>query len=173
MRKVKYTVASSLDNFIAREDGSVDWLIMQGEHMEEFAEYSRAFDTVLMGRKTYEMAVSHGMTAYPGMQNYVFSRTLKESPDTRVTIISKNASEFVTELKNENGRDIMLVGGGELAASLLSENLIDEIVLNVHPVLLGSGIPLFAEVNRQIDLELIGKKIYKNGLIMPFYRVKK
>lgn len=172
MRKIKYIAASSLDNFIAREDGSVDWLIMEGEHMKEFAEYSRAFDTVLMGRKTYEIGVSQGMTAYPGMQNYVFSRTLKESPDTRVTIISKNASKFIRELKNTNGRDIMLMGGGELAASLLIENLIDEIVLNVHPVLLGSGIPLFTEINSQIDLELIDNRIYENGLVMLFYRVK-
>lgn len=172
MRKVKYTLASSLDNFIAREDGSVDWLSIKGVEMSDFGESFKSFDAVLMGRKTYEFAHSQGMGAYPKMKNYVFSRTLKESSNKRVKIVSKNACEFVRKLKEMNGKDIWLCGGGKLAASLLAENLIDEIDLTVYPVLLGSGIPFFSEINRQIDLELADSKSYKNGLVSLSYRVK-
>jgi dihydrofolate reductase len=172
MRKVKYALASSLDSFIARENGSVDWLSIEGVEMSDFGESFKSFDAVLMGRKTYEFALSQGMAAYPKMKNYVFSRTLKESSNKRVKIVSENAGEFVRKLKEMNGKDIWLCGGGKLATSLLAENLIDEIDLTVYPVLLGSGIPFFSEINRQIDLELTDSKSYKNGLVSLSYRVK-
>lgn len=173
MRKVKYALATSLDNFIARPDGAVDWLFMKGEHMSDFAEYSKSFDTILMGRKTYDFLLQHGMTAYPGMENYVFSRTMRDSPDEQVKIIAENAGEFVRELKNVPGGDIYLNSGGDLARTFFEENLIDEIILNVHPVLLGAGIPLFPKLTRQIDLQLLDSKTYKNGLVLLFYQVKK
>ncbi len=172
MRKVKYSLASSLDNFIARKDGSADWLSIEGVEMGDLADSFKSFDAVLMGRKTYEFALSQGMTAYPNMKNYVFSRTLRENPNKRVKIVSENAGEFVRNLKDMRGEDIWLCGGGRLAASLLAENLIDEIDLTVYPVLLGSGIPFFSEINRQIDLELTDSKTHKNGLVSLAYRVK-
>jgi dihydrofolate reductase len=172
MRKVKYSLASSLDNFIAREDGSVDWLALEGVEQADFAESFKSFDAVLMGRKTYEFGLSQGMAAYPKMENYVFSRTLKESADKRVEVVAGDACEFVRSLKNARGGDIWLCGGGSLAASLLAENLIDEIELTVYPILLGSGIPFFSEVRRQIELELTGSKTYKNLLVTLSYRVK-
>lgn len=172
MRKLKYALANSLDGFIARKDGAVDWLFMGGEHMRDFAEHAKSFDTVLMGRKTYEFGLSHGMTAQPNMKNYVFSRTMKESPDPRVTIIAENAGEFVRNLKKEQGKDIWLNSGSGLARTFFAEDLIDEVILNIHPVLLGSGIPLFPELSRQVDLELTDSKVYNNGLVLLFYSVK-
>jgi dihydrofolate reductase len=175
MRKVKYGVANSLDNFIARKDGAYDWILTQGDHMKEISKFFKSFDAVLMGRKTYEVALSQGAGsgAYPGMKSYVFSRTLKECSDAGVKIVSENAGEFIRNLKNASGKDIWLMGGGNLAQTLFDENLIDEILLGVHPVLLGSGIPLFSPINHQIDLELTDCKTYKSGLVQLSYRVKK
>ena len=113
-----------------------------------------------------------GQGAYPGVKNYVFSRTIKESPDSAITVVSEDAATFVRKLKNEAGKDICVMGGGVLGKSLLEADLIDEIGLNIHPVLLGSGIPLFYEMPRQIDLELIKNQQLSNGCVVLTYRVK-
>ena len=97
---------------------------------------------------------------------------MKENPDKNVEIISKDAAEFVRDLKNQEGKGICVMGGGELAKSLFEANLFDEIGFNIHQVLLGSGIPLFLEMKRQIDLELLDCKTFKNGCVLGAYRVK-
>lgn len=180
MRKVKYFVANSLDNFIARKDGAVDWLFMDGTDYG-MGDFFKSIDAVLLGRKTYEFALSQNpqpkkkskkSKSNSGMKSYVFSRTLKLSPDDETQVVSENAGAFVRSLKMEEGKDIWLMGGGELVQSLLLENVVDEISLNIHPVLLGSGIPLFPEIGKQIDLELIDSKVHKNGCIQVTYRVK-
>jgi dihydrofolate reductase len=106
------------------------------------------------------------------MKTYVFSRTMKESPNAGVEIISDNAGEFVRSLKNESGKDIWLMGGGILAASLLRERLVDEIGVAIQPILLGSGIPLFPDVGLQVDLQLLECKTYKNGIVGLKYLVR-
>ncbi len=172
MRKLTFGVANSLDNYIARKDDSVDWLLWDKEVFAVTAEYWKTIDTVVMGRKTYEVALKHGTTLYPGVKNYVISRTLKNDVDKNVEIISADGAEFIRNLKNQEGKDICLLGGGELAKSLFEAKLIDEIGINIHPVLLGSGIPLFLEMNHQIDLELLKCRTFKNGCILVLYRVK-
>lgn len=172
MRIVRYTLAASLDHFIAREDGSVDWLSIEGVEMADFADSFKSFDAVLMGRRTYEFALAHGAASYPGMKTYVFSSTLAGSSSERVEVVNGNPCEFVRGLKNAPGRDIWLCGGGTLAASLLPENLIDEIELTLYPLLLGSGIPVFSAVTRQTDLELTDCKTHPSGLVTLSYRVK-
>ncbi|HZO88955.1 MAG TPA: dihydrofolate reductase family protein [Chthonomonadaceae bacterium] len=97
---------------------------------------------------------------------------MKESPDKEVEIVSEDAAAFVRELKSQEGKGICVMGGGELAKSLFEANLIDEIGLNIHPVLLGSGIPLFLEMECQIDLELLDCKTFTNGCVLVMYRVK-
>jgi dihydrofolate reductase len=109
---------------------------------------------------------------YPGIKSYVFSRTLPRRKDKGVEIVSEDAVEFVKKLKSENGKDICLMGGGDFAKTLFEADLIDEIGFNIHPVLLGSGIPLFHEMKRQINLELIECKPFKNGCVLVTYRVK-
>jgi len=106
------------------------------------------------------------------VKNYVFSRTLTECPDG-VTVVRDDAAEFVRGLKRQDGKDICLMGGGELARPLFEAGLIDEIGFNIHPVLLGSGIPLFHPMNRQIDLELLECRRFKNGCVYVLYRVKR
>jgi dihydrofolate reductase len=111
----------------------------------------------VLGRKTYEPVLKSGspFPTFPGVKNYVLSRTLQESSDKNVEIIREDVVEFIRWLKTEEGKDIFVMGGGLLVKPLFKANLIDEVEVNVHPLLLGSGIPLFHEINHQIDVELI------------------
>jgi dihydrofolate reductase len=175
MRKVTFGGANSLDNFIAREDDAVDWLMRSDEATSIMANFWKTIDTVVMGRKTYEVGLkmSKGKSnPYRGLKAYVFSRTSKQSAHKQVKIISTDVAEFVRELKAQEGGDICVMGGGLLAKSLFEADLIDEVGFNIHPVLLGSGIPLFHEMTRQIDLELLECKPFKNGCVYVSYRVK-
>lgn len=172
MRKVTFGVANSLDNYIARKDHTVDWLLWGPEAASATAKFWKTIDTVVMGRKTYEVALKSGTASYSGAKNFVFSRTMRESHDKAVAIISEDAAGFVRKLKSQEGKGICVMGGGELAKSLLEADVIDEIALNIHPVLLGSGIPLFHPMQRQLDLELLECKPFKNGCVLVTYRVK-
>ena len=173
MRKLKYYVACTVNGFIAHEDGSFGGFLFEGEHVADYLESFKCFDAVLMGRKTYEVGLKEGVTnPYPTMKQYVISRTMKESPDENVAIVSEKVVEFVRGLKDETGKDIYLCGGADLATTLFAENLIDEIILKLNPLVLGSGIPLFSGVVKQTSLELTDSKIYKNGVVLLFYRVK-
>ena len=173
MRKVTFGGANSLDNFIARKDGAVDWLMWSDEAAAVMKDYWQKIDTILMGRKTYEvgLALSKGKkNPYSNIKTYVFSRTLKAAEG--VEIVSENAAEFVRDLKQQDGKEICVMGGGDFARSLFEAGLIDEIGFNIHPVLLGQGVPLFLEMNRQIDLELLESRAFKNGCVYVLYRVK-
>src|SRR6185503_3533372 len=172
MRALRYYVACTADGFIAHADGSFDGFLMEGEHVADFLESYKWFDTVLMGRKTYEVGLREGKTnAYPMLRRYVFSRTMKASPDPNVTLISQNTVEVVRGLRREAGKDIWLCGGADLAGTFSREDLIDELVLKVHPVLFGSGIPLFAGAIQQSALQLVDSKVYGNGVVLLRYRV--
>jgi dihydrofolate reductase len=175
MRKVTFGGAPSLDNYFAREDGAVDWLMWSDEATEIMGDYWETIDTIVMGRKTYEAALemTKGKTnPYPGIKSYVFSRTLKARKKP-IEIVSGDAVAFVRKLKKQAGKDICVMGGGEFAHSLLEAGLIDEIGFNIHPVLLGSGVPLFYSMTHQIDLELIDCRRFQNGCVYVLYRVKK
>ena len=176
MRKVTFGGANSLDNFIARNDDAVDWLKWSREAAAVMTDFWKTIDTVVMGRRTYEVALRMGVGggSYPGVKNYVFSRTMKrpEKQVKNLEIVSEDVADFVRRLKSEEGKDICVMGGGLLAKSLFEADLIDEIGFNIHPVLLGSGIPLFYEMSHQIDLELIECKSFKNGCVLVSYRVK-
>jgi dihydrofolate reductase len=174
VRTVTFGGATSLDNYLARLDHAVDWLRWGEEAAAVMADYWKTIDTVLMGRKTYEVALRSRPKGggYPGIKTYVFSRTLREGADRSVTLVARDAAEFVRELKQAAGRDICLMGGGELARSLFEAGLIDEVGFNVHPVLLGSGIPAFHPMSRQIDLELRECRAFKNGCVLLTYRVR-
>ena len=174
MRKVVFGGANSLDNYFARKDDAVDWLLWSDEVGKIMADYFKTFDTIVMGRRTYEVAIAsgHGGGSYGGMKTYVFSRMLKPRSTKALEITSEDVADVVGRLKQQEGKDICIMGGGLLAKSLFEADLIDEIGFNIHPVLLGSGIPLFYEMNRQIDLELIDCKTFKTGCVLVTYRVK-
>jgi dihydrofolate reductase len=173
VRKITFGGANSLDNYLARTDHSVNWLLWGDEAAAFMANFWKTIDTVLMGRKTYEVALRSGQTGgYPGVATYVFSRTLPPCSRDGVTIVSTDAVDFTRDLKRQEGKDICLMGGGELARPLFEAGLIDEIGFNIHPVLLGSGIPLFHPMSRQIDLDLLECRTFKNGCVLVTYRVK-
>ena len=175
MRKVTFSVANSLDGFIARKDGTYDWILGDQDATSTMAEFWKTIDTVVWGRKTYEPVLRSGQPfpTFPGVKNYVFSQTLEVGQNKDVEIIRADAVEFVRRLKNQNGKAIFVMGGGELARSLLEADLLDEIGLNIHPVVLGSGIPLFHNMSRQINLELLENRTLKNGCVSLLYRVKR
>lgn len=176
MRKVIFGAANSLDNYIARKDDAVDWLMWSKEANALTQEFWKTIDTVLMGRKTYEVALKMAQGdsgADSGVKTYVFSRTLQQNSTPALEIVAEDAAAFVRKLKKQPGKDICVMGGGEFAQTLFEANLIDEVGFNIHPVLLGQGIPLFHKMKRQIDLELLECKPFKNGCVYVSYRVKK
>ena len=180
MRKVIYGGATSLDLFLAREDGAVDWLIMDAEAMELMKDMWPRFDAIVMGRKTWaastknfsEEDLEKARQAATGMRSIVFSSTLEPGERHGTEFVNKDAGDFVREMKKEKGKDICVMGGGELAASLFEAGVIDEVGFNVHPVLLGSGVPAFHKMSRQIDLELVECKAMKSGCMYALYKVK-
>jgi dihydrofolate reductase len=176
MRKITFGGAPSLDGYFARKDDAVDWLMWSKEAATIMNNYWKTIDTIVMGRKTYEagLKMTKGKgNPYSGMKSYVFSRTLKPQKQGDLEIVAGDAVKFVKRLKKTDGKDICVMGGGELARSLFEADLIDEIGFNIHPVLLGSGIALFHEMKRQIDLELLECKRFKNGCVYVSYRVKR
>jgi dihydrofolate reductase len=174
MRKVTFGGASSLDNFIARKDGSYDWIMSSKEAFQYMSDYWKTIDTMLMGRKTYEVALKHGATGeHAGIKTYVFSRTLEPRRTERLMVLADDVVDFVRRLKKEDGKGICVMGGGLLAKPLFEAGLIDEVGLNIHPVLLGSGIPLFHEMPQQIDLELVQCRQLSNGCVLVTYRTKR
>ncbi len=174
MRKLKYHVAATIDGFIAHEDHSIDGFLPEGDHVTDYLESLKTdYDIVLMGRRTYEFGFQYGVTnPYPWLKQYVLSRSMASSPDANVELISDNILEFVRELKNGDGKDIYLCGGAELATTLFRENLLDEIILKLNPVVFGTGLPLFSGAIKTTSLELISNKIYNNGVALLHYQVK-
>lgn len=169
MRSVKYFAAMSLDAYLADPDGGVDWLF--GDQDYGMTEFYSTVDTVLLGRKTYQFGLSHGMRKYEGMINYVFSSTLDPQEYPEVIVTSQDPVQVVGRLKEEDGKDIWLVGGGQLAQPLFQAGLIDEVSAAVHPILLGRGIPLLPDSARHIPLHLIETTRYDTGLVMLSYSV--
>jgi dihydrofolate reductase len=192
MRELIYYVATTVDGFIAHADGSFDgfpWDEAYGADLaarfpETFPAHVRSaehrllpnqyFDTVLMGRHTYEVGLKEGITnPYPTLQQYVFSSTMQESPDEQVTLVSGDAVEFVQALKQDEGKAIWLCGGATLATTLYQADLLDQLIVKANPVLFGSGIPLFAAVVKQATLELAEHRIYPSGHMVLHYHVRR
>lgn len=172
MRKLKYHVATTVDGFLAREDDSYDFFPQTGDHITEYLASLATYDTVLMGRRTYEPALKVGVTdPYAPLETYVFSRSMKETPDPRVKLVSDDAVGVVRRLKQQPGKDIYLCGGGDFASTLFAEGLIDEVLIKFNPVLLGSGIPLVSRLREVVKLELRSTKVYGNGVLLLQYAV--
>lgn len=175
MRNVVYGAACSLDGFIARADGAVDWLLFTKDAQAIMAASWQRMDTILMGRRTWEVAAragGGGGGGSGGIRTYVFSRTLPALPGKGAELVKEDAGEFVRRLKATPGKDICVMGGGDFARSLLAAGVVDEIGLNVHPVLLGSGVPLFVDCGRQIDLELAECRQLAGACVLMRYRVR-
>ena len=187
MRILTYCIATSLDGFVSRSDGSLDDFGFDGEHVADLlAEFPetipthlrsdlhvtdecRHFDTVLMGRKTYEVGLSLGFgNPYGHLRQYVFSRSPGQTHDTAVSLVVTDPVEKVRELKAEDGKGIWLCGGPVLASTLLDE--IDELVLKINPFVIGAGKSPFTSSFPKRELELISRRDYDNGFSLVHYR---
>ena len=190
MRKLIYYIASTVDGFIARENGAFDFFPTTGEHLpylvEEYPETipthlrevmgvrgaNRHFDAVVMGKHTYDVGASAGITSpYSHLQQYVVSSTMAKSPHSAVALISADPVEAVRALKQQDGLGIWLCGGGRLAATLFDE--IDEMILKINPIVLGTGTPLFRREERPVNLELIDARTFAGGVAIHRYRIER
>ncbi len=170
MRRIRYSVAMSLDGYIAGLGDEFDWIVMDPDI--DFAGLSDQFDTYLLGRRTFEVTRSHGQAAIPGTRTFVFSRTLKQSDYDDVTIVSENWRQVVQSLREEEGKDIWLFGGGSLFRSLAEEGFVDTVEVAIIPIVLGGGIPLIAEPTPRIALTLKEHTVYKKtGTVWLVYTV--
>lgn len=190
MRELVYYVACSVDGFIAHADGSHDGFSQDMDYLSElFATFpetvpshlrevmgisgaNKQFDTVLMGRKTYEIGLKDGVSSpYSHIKQYLFSHSIKASPHPDVVLVSERATELVKQLKQEDGKGIWLCGGATLATALFAEKLIDRLILKINPFLMGDGIPLFSGIIDQTALKLTDQKVYGNGILQLHYQV--
>lgn len=167
MRRVHYSVAASLDGYIARPGGEFDWI--PDEPAIDWNAFMNRFDTVLMGRHTYQVTAGQG--SFPGMRRYVFSRTLRAEDHPEVTVVPEKPEQLVRDLRAEKGKDIWLMGSGLLFRSLLEANLVDRVEVGLVPILLGEGIPLLPAMPRETHLRLTGTHTYPGGLVLLSYEV--
>jgi len=168
MRRIRYAVATSLDGYIAGLGGEFDWIVTDPDI--DFGEVYSWFDTVLVGRRTFEVMTHAGRGSIPGMEMVVFSRTLQQEDYPGVTIADEPKGALAG-LRSKPGKDIWLFGGGSLFRSLLEARLVDTVEVSVSPVLLGEGIPLLPPPEKRVKLRLVGSKAFKTGVMSLEYAV--
>jgi len=169
VRRVRLFIATSLDGYIAGRDDDLGWLFDDGDY--GYAAFSKSIDTVLVGRRTYEVACAFPEWPYAGRNVVVFTRTGNAritSPNTVAT--SRSPADVVAELRARDGKDLWLAGGGALVPAFMDAGLIDDVIVSIHPVLLGDGIPLVAPGARRMPLVLVGERRFPSGLMQLTYR---
>ncbi|QOR68236.1 dihydrofolate reductase [Cytobacillus suaedae] len=155
-RNVILFIATSLDGLIAKEDDSLEWLFnVEGEGDNGYETFYNTVDTIIMGRKTYDQVLhlEKGNFPYKNKKCYVFSRS-NMSSNEYVEFVSEDIRQFTNRLKNEEGKNIWLVGGGELLTTFIKERLIDEMIITIAPTIIGRGIPLFKDLENEIEYSL-------------------
>ncbi|HJZ65615.1 MAG TPA: dihydrofolate reductase family protein [Candidatus Acidoferrum sp.] len=166
-RKVILGLGISLDGYIARPDGSVDFLFMPKDY--SMGPFFKTIDTAVLGRKTHDDGLKMGGSFGGSIKYFVFSRTLPPGERNHVTFTSESPSTIISELRKKPGKHIWLMGGGILIRDFLKEDLVDEIYLGVLPTLIGEGIPLFPSGFPQREFDLIENKTYSQGMIAVRY----
>jgi dihydrofolate reductase len=165
MRKLILNLAVSLDGFIEGPNGEYDWCFTDQDY--GMKALLKRIDTIFFGRKSYQLLCSTEKNPYPAMAKYLFSNSLK-SLDGGI-LVNGDVEHRVREIKNQKGKDVWLYCGAQLTNNLLRLNLIDEIQLAVHPLLLGNGRPLFGNLDERVSFILIDVKTYSTGLVQLFY----
>lgn len=176
MKKIKVYIATSLDGYIARPDGDLDWLLkypMPTGTEYGYKDLMDSIDVIIMGGRTYREMLSMDITwPYKDKKTYVVSRHSMEAKEN-IEFITENIAERTSELKNESGKNIWLIGGGELITMLLNADLVDELQICYIPVILGTGIPLFPNTPKESNWKLIGNTAYNSGIIKIDYQIMK
>ncbi|EZH64835.1 hypothetical protein DH09_20185 [Bacillaceae bacterium JMAK1] len=173
-RKIVVFIASSLDGYIATEDESLEWLFnVEGEGDNGFSEFYETVDTVIMGKRTYDWIMNEeaGEFPYKNKECYVFTRSSAKDTE-HVTFINDDVSHFIQKLNHQKGKNIWLVGGGELLSDFIREKLIDEFIITIAPTIIGKGIPLFKGGDHTLNLSLKGTQHF-NQFVELHYKVKK
>ena len=168
MRRIRYSVAMSLDGYIAGPKGEFDWIKTDPDF--DFSAVFKQFDTIVAGRGTFEPMAAAGRTSMPGMKTIVVSTTLRPEDHPDVTIVP--GTEALTELKASPGKDIWLFGGGKLFRSLAEAGMVDTVEVSVIPILLGDGVPLAPNLSKWINLSLVNHKVYSSGAVSLEYAVR-
>jgi dihydrofolate reductase len=174
-RKVIVHIATSADGYIARPDGDIEWLTSRPapKGFYGLSEFVKTIDTKLIGRKTYDLSLRLG-AKFDGGRNFIFSRHPRpEDAPQGAEFVSSPIAPFIDSLRQQPGKDIWLMGGGELIASFVDEHVIDEFVVSVAPVFIGDGIPLMARRPRNVPLELKSVEQFDDGLVQLRYRFQK
>jgi dihydrofolate reductase len=175
MRKIVYYVAITLDGYICGPNESIEGYVDQGSGLKKYQSDLESFDTVIMGRKTYEFGFKFGLIpgqpAYKHMRHYIFSETANyENLHDQVKVLPRNI-DLVSQLKEETGSSIYLCGGSIFAGWLLNHSLIDEVKVKVSPVIFGDGLPMFSGVERLFHLKLIDSQRHDHGMMINTYTV--
>ena len=165
MRKLKLYIATILDGYIAGPKGEIDWLNAGRDLDYGYKKFYASIDTTLMGNSTYQLTQTVPKFPYPDKTNYVFTRGIPPPDTSHVRFISAHIAAFVRSLKKVSGKDIWLVGGGQVNTVMLNEGLIDEMILTIFPLVLGEGIPLFAPGATRSLFKTVGSETYETGLI--------
>jgi dihydrofolate reductase len=159
----------SLDGYIAGPKGEADWITMDPE--VDFTAIFSQFDTILVGRRTFDGMVAAGRASVPGMKTIVFSRTLRQEDHPEVAIVMDGQREAVAALKAGPGKDIWLFGGGSLFRSLAEAGLVDTVEVGIVPILLGAGVPLLPGLENRIKLSLTAHRVHRSGIVSLEYSI--
>jgi dihydrofolate reductase len=176
-RKVIVYIAISADGYIARPDGDVSWLDRprpKGHY--GMGAFMKSIDAILWGRKTYSKGIEMGMknTGFgPKIKNYLFSRRLQGAPLQRFELVREPIKPFIQRLRTQPGKNIWMMGGGEIIASFLDQQEVDEFSISVIPIFIGEGIPLIKPQHRSIPLKLLSTRKFPDGVVHLHYRVLK
>jgi dihydrofolate reductase len=173
-RKVVVHIATSADGYIARPDGDLEWLTSRPapKGFYGMGAFMRSIDTTVLGRKTYEVGLRMGAKFDSKSRTVVFSRHVPPADaPPGVEFVNGEIGPFVSRLRERPGKDIWLMGGGELIASFLDENAIDKFVISVVPVFIGDGIPLIARRHRHVPLRFDSVESFEDGLVQLRYHV--
>ncbi|WP_310393685.1 dihydrofolate reductase family protein [Hymenobacter sp.] len=172
-RRVFLFIAASVDGFIARPDGGIDWLARVETEGEDYgyARFIEQVDTVIMGRHTYDTVLGFGLPfPHLGRTCYVLSRT-RTGADDNVRYYAGHPAELVQELRQRPGKHIFLDGGAQALAAFMAQDLVDDYIVSTIPVLLGEGIPLFSGRQAQeLPLQLVSSTAYASGLVQRHYQ---
>lgn len=172
MPKITLYIATSLDGYIARADGGIDWLSMVEAPGEDYgyADFYASVDAIALGSKTYELALSFGEWPYPGKPTFVFTQRNLPCDRDDVILVTDSVETVLARLNTQGIQHLWLVGGGALVNSFLQQALIDDYIISTIPIILGAGIPLFPPPSPQIKLQLVSAQQYPSGLLQAHYR---